>query len=117
MLRQRDPRRHYEDHLAWIRGLPCLVTHIAGVEAAHIRMGGLNYGKRNTGMGEKPHDCWVVPLSPEQHRKQHSMSERRYWDEVGINPILVAALLFCHSGNDHAGWLVISNARDLGRLR
>lgn len=94
--RIRRPRAKIDAYLIFIRKRPCIVTGHYGVEAAHIRYGELRYGKRNTGMGEKPDDRWVIPLSPDSHREQHSMNERRFWESKHIDPCLVAALLFSH---------------------
>ena len=38
-------------------------------------------------------------------------AERTWWERQGINPILVAVLLFAHSGNDDAGRTLIRNAK------
>ena len=113
----KEPRRHSEKHLAFIRRLPSLIKPDQGgpVEAAHIRYAHLPYGKRYVGMAEKPDDMWVVPLSPEAHRAQHAMSERMFWAEYGIDPLLVAALLWLHSGNEQAATQVIMNARSIGQ--
>lgn len=90
------PRVEDAAYLKFIRSLPCLVTG-GKAEAAHVRYGSLPHGKRETGMSEKPDDRWAVPLSPDKHRlgpgNQHSMSERRFWTSVGIDPLCVAALL------------------------
>lgn len=66
-LRQRKPRLVDEKYLAQVRALPCCVCGREGPsDAAHIRMSdaewGGHYGKRATGMAEKPDDCWAVPL-------------------------------------------------------
>lgn len=94
--RTRRPRAHIEAYLEFVRQRPCLVTGAHGVEAAHIRFAELRYGKRHTGLGEKPDDRWVVPLAPRMHREQHSMNELRWWQSKRINPCFVAALLFSH---------------------
>src|SRR5690348_766156 len=68
---KKAPRQKIEEHLKFIRTLPCLITGARPVEAAHIRYADMRYGKRDTGMQEKPSDHWVVPLSPALHREQH----------------------------------------------
>lgn len=105
------PRRTFPGHLEWVRTLPSAVSGVFGVEAAHIRFGSLPHGKRETGVAEKPSDCWVLPLTPGEHRKQHSMNEREFWKEAGIHPLTLAALLFTNTGDDEAGRLIIRNAR------
>lgn len=94
--RVRRPRAKIDAYLDFVRQRPCLITGHPGVQAAHIRYADMRYGKRGTGMGEKPDDCWVVPLSPDAHAEQHSMNERRWWESKGIDPCLVASLLFGH---------------------
>ena len=90
-------------------------------EAAHIRYGSQDHGKPHTGKSEKPSDKWVVPLSPEEHRlgnqSQHTMNERDYWDRVGIDPLIVAALLWTVSGDHEAGMLICNAARRVAFIR
>lgn len=109
--RQKQPRKHASAHLAFIRDLPCLITGARPVEAAHIRFADARYFKRGVGMAEKPDDKWTVPLSPEQHRRQHAMDEKQFWDEAGIDPVFVAAMLWAHTGNDEIAEQIISQAR------
>lgn len=108
---RKRPREHDEAHLKFIRTLPCVVTGARNVEAAHIRYGDISYHKPTTGMGEKPHDKWTVPLSPAEHRKQHSMSEQAYWAEVGINPLDLAIKLWMYTGDEDACESIILEAR------
>lgn len=105
--KQKRPRVHAADHLKWIRTLPCLVTGAYGVEAAHIRFADHRYRKPAVGAAEKPDDKWVVPLSPAEHRRQHSMNEQAYWAEVGIGPCLVAMMLWNNTGDDEEGEAII----------
>lgn len=88
--RQEDPA-----HLELIRKLPCLLGGEGKVEAAHVRMSDAAFGKLNSGMGQKPDDAWCLPLSAEKHREQHGAgSERWFWEEYGINPLLIAQRLY-----------------------
>lgn len=116
----KDPRKHSEAHLAFIRKLPCLITgrmpQVAVIEAAHIRYSSFPHGKRETGKGEKPHDCWVVPLCQDKHREQHSMAEQDFWAQYQIDPLIVAPLLWVHSGNLINATAVI-NAAILGNFK
>lgn len=115
MLRQRQPRITAESHLAWLRTLPSVVPGHGDVEAAHIRYADMRYAKPATGMGEKPSDRWCVPLAHDVHMAQHQVGERNWWRAQGIDPIIVAAFLWCHSGDDHAGLIIIRNARLFAR--
>lgn len=114
--RRKRPRAKIDAHCAWIRTLPCLVTGARKqVEAAHIRYGDAIAGKPSTPKGEKPSDCWVVPLCAAEHRlnndSQHAMSEREYWERAGIDPVQVAQSLFLASGDDERAEVIIREAR------
>lgn len=109
--RQRAPRKINSSHLAWIRTLPSLVPGEGNVEAAHVRYADPLYLKRGTGKGEKPDDKWVVPLCASAHRAQHTMNERQFWRERGIDPLRIALLLYAHSGNDLVGEEIARNPK------
>jgi hypothetical protein len=106
------PRVHREKHLKFIRSLPCIITgDTCTVEAAHLRMPDPRIDKRPTGMGEKPDDLWVLPLSGEMHRKQHTMSEYEFWYHAGIDPVLYALALFSVSGDHERGCAIVAAAQ------
>lgn len=105
------PREERPDHLAWIRTLPCVVTGQRPAEAAHIRYGNATFGKRETGMGEKPDDKWTVPLHHSVHMAQHAAGEREWWRSHDINPLLVALLLWDASGDDERAAIILREAR------
>lgn len=108
----KQPRLHDEKHLAFIRQLPCIVSgDNISVEAAHIRYSDIRVAKRKVGIGEKPDDCWVLPLSGDIHRKQHGMSERAFWDQIGIDPILYALALYAVSGDHERGCQIVGAAQ------
>lgn len=64
-------------HLEFIRTLPCVKTGVIGVEAAHLRAGLPKWKKG--GMGYKPCDSCVLPLSHEAHAMQHRIGEESFW--------------------------------------
>jgi hypothetical protein len=118
--RQRRPRVLDDKHLAWLRTLPCqLDGHVPNVEAAHIRYEDPRFGKRFTGLGEKPSDKFALPLSADRHRlakdAQHRDAERAFWRRVGIDPCAVAAALFMHSGDDDVAHIILSAHREGAR--
>ena len=117
---KKRPREKNAAHLDFIRSLPCIVTG-GEAEAAHVRYSSLPHGKRATGASERPHDRWAVPLSPEQHRlgnhSQHSMNEQAYWKGVGIDPLIIAALLWGATGDYEAGVLICQHARETAKFR
>jgi len=117
-LRQRLPRVEAPAHLKWIRTLPCLITgRRTGIEAAHIRYGDHRYGKRSTGMAEKPDDRWSVPLHHSVHRTgpsaQHGVNERHWWDDRMIDPLMIAEELWRVSGDDDLGFATIRGKRPI----
>src|SRR6185436_8408121 len=107
---QRQPRFKCALHLRFVSELPCLVRKQFGVQVAHIRFADPRVDKTNPGLGVKPHDYWVVPLHPEEHAKQHSMNERKYWERVGIDPILYALRLWSVTGDYEQGCRVVMAA-------
>lgn len=114
-MRQRHPREKAAAHLEFIRTLPSLVPGRGPVEAAHIRYPDPRYCKPATGMAEKPSDKFAVPLAAEAHRSQHSTGERAWWASKGIDPVLIAALLWLHSGDYEAGVHIVMTARNWAR--
>ncbi|MDR3471563.1 MAG: hypothetical protein P4M09_07715 [Devosia sp.] len=111
----RRPRQQSPAHLAFLRALPSLVPGDGPVEAAHIRYADLRYFKPLTGLGEKPHDKFAVPLAASAHRDQHAGNERQWWANHAIDPILIAALLWLHSGDIEAGEHIVRTARNWTR--
>jgi hypothetical protein len=100
-LRQREPRERDERHLRAIRQCPCVLCK-GPAEAAHVRYGDPERGKRSVGIGERPSDCWVCPLCPQHHRlandSQHATGdERAWWEARGIDPLALAARLYAVS--------------------
>lgn len=111
---RKQPREESGPHLDYIRSLPCVVTgRTDGVEAAHIRYGDRLFGKRETGRGEKPSDCWTVPLQRDQHRDQHIHGdERAWWESIRIDPLQVALALHRISGDSELGQSIVREARE-----
>lgn len=82
------------DYLAWLHSLPCAVTGMVGVEAAHLSYASPWHGHYGRGKGHKVPDRWALPLASEIHRRQHSMNEREFWQKAGINPHELALALW-----------------------
>lgn len=89
----RAPRVLDGRHLNAVRQCPCLKCGLdpAGI-AAHVRMNSSAFGKR-TGLGEKPDDCWTVPLCRDDHDEQHRIGELQFWHDLDVNPLHVAKRL------------------------
>lgn len=62
-----------EKHRKFISSLPCLITGLRDVQAAHIRK------ENGGGMALKPSDEYCLPLSVEQHRLQGEIGETDFW--------------------------------------
>lgn len=100
-----------EKHLDFIRSLPSVVSGRWPVEACHVRAGSAEHNKKTTGKGQKPSDAWVLPLTPDEHRDQHSGAELAFWSRHGINPFDIASKLYQISGDRDAALKIIRNAR------
>lgn len=73
-------------YLDFIRQLPCCVTGVMGVEAAHVSFSSPWHCHYGRGRGSKASDRWAVPLSSFEHRTQHGMNEQEYWVMKQICP-------------------------------
>ena len=111
-LRQKEPRVHDKHHLDFVRELPCVVCgNNIETQAAHIRLSDASVDKFNPGVGAKPDDKWTVPLCGSCHGKQYDMGdEEMFWKLVGINPLLVARLLYAVSGDHEEGCKIVERA-------
>lgn len=97
-LRQREPREECPAFLAFVRRLACCACGApAPSQAAHVRMGCPEIGKRSTGIGERPSDRWAVPLCADCHLDapdaQHKIGEKLFWS-FGVDPLALAAKLW-----------------------
>jgi hypothetical protein len=117
---QRQPRKESHDHLDFIRQLPCVVCGRPNeTQAAHVRFASTQHGKHYTGAGRKPDDRWTVPLCGCCHltgpEAQHKSNEFAWWCLQGIDPLVIAALLYSHScaGDAEAAEAVCIHARTL----
>lgn len=89
----REPKRN-ADYLAFLHNLPCVVSGACEVQAAHLSYANPRYGHYGRGKGSKAPDRWALPLSEAEHRRQHSMNEESYWRSVGINPHVLALVIY-----------------------
>ena len=89
-----------DKHLAFLRQLLCCICKDnTTVEAAHIRFSDARIHKVNSGIGQKPDDFFTLPLCGKHHREQHSMNEKLFWQQYGIDPVLLALAIFAVSGD------------------
>lgn len=109
----REPRTHREKHLAFVRGLPCVICgNPVETEAAHVRMPCRKAAKRSVGKGEKPDDIYTVPLCGRHHREQHEIGEREFWNLAGIDPVFTSLALWSCTGNQDRGEQIIAAAHE-----
>ena len=115
------PRKLHQQHLRFIRSLPCCVcgTH-QHIEAAHVRMASAIHGKRGTGTGERPDDCWCVPLCRYHHqdspKAQHRIGEEPFWTMCRIDPFGLALALWCATGDEDRAEAIITETRLRARM-
>lgn len=98
-LRQREPRVSDPAFLAFLRRQRCCSCDAPpAVQAAHLRQGAPAYGKRETGMGEKPDDRWALPLCVVCHldgaQALHHVGEARFLARLPFEPFARAASLY-----------------------
>ncbi len=103
----KHPRVRCANHLAFIRRLPCVacmssvgLPSVDRSEAAHLAATSLIHGKPYTGQREKADDRWTLPLCPRHHAAQHKGSETNFWKLYGIDPFLLALVLWGLTGDD-----------------
>lgn len=109
---KRRPRQRNDGHLDWLRTLGSVISGGYPVEAAHIRMADVRFHKRETGKSEKPDDKWCLPLTAEEHRLQHTMSEKDFWNRHAIDPCEVALALYLSTGDDVAAEHILRRSRE-----
>lgn len=110
-------------YLTWLHELPCCVTGRTGVQAAHVSFSNTWHGHYGRGRGTKAPDRFALPLCEAEHRKQHSMNEAAYWEQVGIDPHELANTLFGiwsdyeeHEATSYATARIMSGVAVVGRL-
>lgn len=111
------------DYLSWIHTLPCVITGRNDIEAAHLSFASPWHGHYGRARGTKAPDRFALPLCRSEHARQHSMSERDFWDSVGINPHELANTLFGlwsdydqHEATERAASRILSGLACAGRL-
>lgn len=97
------------NYLNWLHELPCIVTGLRPVDAAHVSYADARYGKRERGKGEKADDRWAIPLHRSEHDRQHTMDEKAYWASVGIDPLQIALALYGVKGDNEMAMVIIRN--------
>lgn len=99
----RTPRVKNDSHRRFIKTLPCICCLVAGIEVQaddpmHIRAGSNLHGKEPAGGAETADDRWTLPGCRPHHDAQHRENELRFWARQGVDPFLLALVLFGLSG-------------------
>jgi hypothetical protein len=103
LARAKEIADHDEPYLAMIRQLPCLKCGMEPCgEAAHVRLSSAAFNKYGAAL-KKPADRWAVPLDGGCHREDrealHRIGEYLFWQNLGINPLLVCERLHKAKGD------------------
>lgn len=101
--RFKEKRERSPKHRRWISTLPCIVTLLEGAtQCAHVSKGRYS-------MGMKIGDNFCIPLSVNEHRKQHEEGEVKYWNKHGgIERVqYLGNCLYECTGDDTEAWRLI----------
>lgn len=98
-------------HYAFLHrvGLCWLTGRAVALEIEHLRELCFNMGKALTGMAQKPHYRWCVPLAAELHQERHRIGSSPFWRKYGApmedhvsGPFPASQVLFAFSVADDA---------------
>lgn len=111
-------------YLSFIHSLPCAVSGArSDIQAAHLSFASPKHGHYGRGKSSKAPDRWALPLSSEEHSRQHDMNEAAYWARAGIDPHILALTIFglwSDLGDDaetYAAAIINSGLAAAGRLK
>lgn len=83
-----------KDYLAFIGALPCVITGRSGVQVCHLNFARPDLGHFGRGKQTRAGDRWCLPMIPEKHAEQHTGNEKEFWRKHGIDPHVVALVLW-----------------------
>jgi hypothetical protein len=105
----KTPRVKSRGHLDFIKALPCVccwadrAVQIQADDPMHIRASSPLHGKEPAGGGQTSDDRWTLPGCRRHHDEQHaSGNELGFWMGFGIDPFLLALVLWGLTGDDWA---------------
>lgn len=105
-VKREEREGNSEEHLAFIRKLPCCVTlKVPCGEAHHLQQTG------ERGMGQRSTDRWAVPLTHTLHMELHRLGSRKeggWFKDRGIEaPLDLAAALWAASPDVARGTAIV----------
>lgn len=117
----RTPRVKNDRHRQFIKQLPCICCLVEGVEIQaddpmHLRDGSRLHGKEPAGAGQTSDDRWTLP-GCRPHHNQEGGHEGKFWARFGIDPFLLALVLWGLSGRYYEACLVLREHAARGRLQ
>lgn len=108
----KTPRVQNRRHRDFVKGLLCVCCAAKGLEVQaddpmHLRIGSAAHGKEDAGGGQTSDDRWTLPGCRRHHDLQHTMAELNFWKLYGVDPFLLALVLWGLTGDQHAANQVI----------
>ena len=98
-------------HLNFIRSLPCVICgDNTATEACHVRMSDARIAKPESGIGRKPPDYFTVPMCSKHHRQQHEGSERKWWENQLLDPVIISLALYAATDDYEQGINILEAA-------
>jgi hypothetical protein len=110
---ERTPRVHVRRHLVFVKSLPCICCLVEGREIQaddpmHIRTASLLHGTEGGAGAMTSDDRWTLPGCRPHHNDQHDEgAELAFWTGYGIDPHLLALVLWGLTGNYHGAVLAL----------
>ena len=71
-------------YLKWIASQQCILCMYNECQAHHITIA------EKRGISQKVSDFWTIPLCYAHHDQLHNFGERKYWEQLNINPMDIA---------------------------
>jgi hypothetical protein len=118
----KTPRVENRRHLDFIKQLPCVCCMVRGIvvqadDPMHIRAGSALHGKEPAGAGQTADDRWTLPGCRAHHDEQHGSrdaGELAFWNRFGIDPFLLALVLWGLTGDT---WAAVQVVQAHARMR